>query len=314
VRSRPESEKKERELPEAEVYIPVRTRAQKPEIRLSGEESVSRLKSSLKGSTPIGATPIIQNGIPWRINRYLASCGYGSRRQVEDYVLAGRVEVNGKKVTGLDVRIAAGDVVCVDGKVVSPNESSLYYALNKPEGYVVSNRRFPGEDNIYDLLPENLQNLKYAGRLDKNSRGLVILSTDGQFIAAVTHPRRRLTKRYLVTVDRLIPEGELQTLFYKGIESEGELLRAIRVAIADRERRVVEVVLGEGKKRQIRRMFKSLNIEVLDLFRIAVGFLDLTKKGIQEGKYAPFTPSELLYGKEGKQPKDLPASFNPWGR
>jgi len=220
--------------------------------------------------------------------------------------------VNGAKIETLDVKIKPGDTVCVDGRLVTLPTHSLYYALNKPMGYVVSNRRFHSDPTIYDLLPEELHSLKYAGRLDKNSRGLVILSNDGQFIAAVTHPGRRLTKRYRVVLDVLPPEEMLRKSFYSGVESEGEVLRAIRVSVVDREKKVVEVVLGEGKKRQIRRMFKELNVRVIDLYRVAVGFFDMKNHPIAEGKAIPFSPSELLYGVASPQEELLPAHFNPW--
>ncbi|MCE9598823.1 MAG: pseudouridine synthase [Spirochaetia bacterium] len=222
----------------------------------------------------------------------------GARRDVERYILAGRVEVSGRVVKDLAFRISRSDTVRVDGQLIKMPENK-YYVMNKPVGVICSHRRF-GEDKILaDYLPEELKGLKYAGRLDRDTRGLVVLSTDGAFLNAIAHPTRRLTKKYLVKVEMLPTEKELARSFYKGIEDEGDILRAHSVHIRDRQTGIVEVVLGEGKNRQIRRMFESLGLNVLDLFRVAVGFYDLEKEPLAEGQSREVDPNILLYG-DGK--------------
>ncbi|MEQ9365892.1 MAG: pseudouridine synthase [Leptospirales bacterium] len=228
-----------------------------------------------------------------RINRYLANAGYGSRREVEGIVRAGRVQINGQEIRELFVRVGTGDEVLVDGRSTRLPESQSYYLLNKPPGYVVSRRGGREEKTIYDLLPPNLQGLKYAGRLDKDSRGLLMLSSDGEFIHAVSHPSKRIWKYYRVAVDRLPPEQELRDRFVRGVTEGGELLRARALRVIDRESGIVEMTLGEGRKRQIRRMFRALGIQVHDLFRYAIGPFDLEKRGIPEGECAAFDPDEL---------------------
>lgn len=228
-----------------------------------------------------------------RINRYLANAGFGSRREVEGIVRAGRVQVNGESIQELFVRIGPGDAVLVDGRPTEIPVDQLYYLLHKPRGYVVSRRGGREEKTIYELLPQNLQGLKYAGRLDKDSRGLLLLSSDGDFIHAVSHPSKRIWKYYRVQVDRLPPEEELRDQFVRGIAEGGELLRARAIRVIDRPGGVVEMTLGEGRKRQIRRMFRALGIEVIDLFRYAIGPFDLEKRKIPEGDLASFDPDEL---------------------
>ena len=246
---------------------------------------------------------------PVRINRYLARAGYGSRRQVEDYVTSGRVKLNGKVVEALDTKVGPGDLVTLDGKRVRFTEGHIYQAFNKPMGYTVSAKSFPGSPSIYEILPESLHGLKYAGRLDKESRGLVVLSNDGEFLNQVMHPARRVTKRYIVTLDELPEAEELTRSFYKGVVDDGELLRAVRVGILDRADRTVEVILSEGRKRQIRRMFQALDVKVLDLYRVSVGFLSLENHPVKEGETFSFEPEEL-FGMKKSDP--VLGDFNPW--
>lgn len=246
---------------------------------------------------------------PVRINRYLARAGYGARRQVEDFVTSGRVKVNGKLVTALDTKVGPGDLVTLDGNRVRFTEGHIYAGFNKPPGYAVSAKSFPGNPSIYEILPEHCQGLKYAGRLDRDSRGLLVLSNDGEFLNQVMQPARRVTKRYLVTLDELPEAEELSGNFYRGIVDDGEMLRAVRVGIVDREKKVVEVILSEGKKRQIRRMFAALDIEVLDLFRLSVGFLSLDDHPVEEGQIFTFEPEEL-FGMKKYDP--ALGDFNPW--
>ena len=251
---------------------------------------------------------------PMRINRYLAVCGLGSRRQVESYVTRGRVSLNGKKISGLDAKVNFNDTVQVDGKTIRFDGVFTYLAMNKPPGYTVSKRRFKNDRTIYELLDETQHHVKYAGRLDRDSRGLLILSDDGNFITAVTHPSRRITKKYHVTVDHLTEMNEIQREFSRGIYDEGELLKAVRVRILDKEKKIIEVVLGEGKKRQLRRMFRALGMKIIDLYRVSVGFLSLENLKIQEGQTAAFNPDHLLYGSGTDQGNDseILKNFNPW--
>ncbi|MCB1171434.1 MAG: hypothetical protein KDK25_13900, partial [Leptospiraceae bacterium] len=246
---------------------------------------------------------------PVRINRYLARAGFGSRRQVEDYVTAGRVKINGKTVTALDSRVGPGDMVTLDGRQVHFTEGHIYMGFNKPAGYAVSAKSFPGSPSIYEILPRDCQGLKYAGRLDRDSRGLLVLSNDGEFLNQVMHPARRVTKRYIVTLDELPEAEELSGAFYRGVVDEGELLRAVRVGIISRPEKQVEVILSEGKKRQIRRMFASLDVKVLDLYRVSVGFLSLENHAVKEGSTFSFEPEEL-FGTKKSDP--VLGDFNPW--
>ncbi len=304
------------EVIQVESYVPRGTRGSLlPPGRQheKGERSsvLNNLKKSLKGER-VGL--LKEDGV-YRINRYLAAAGFGSRRDAERYVLEGRVMVGTRVVTNLDARVKPGDLVTVDGKVVGLPETFFYYAMNKPAGYEVTAKGSPyAEKTIYDLIPENLQSLRYAGRLDKETRGLLILSTDGKFIQAISHPGTRLIKKYIATVSELPPEDILRKSFLRGIEDGGELLRALSVTVLDRKMKRVEIVLGEGRNRQIRRMFKFHKIRVLDLYRQAIGSFDLSRVAIEEGEMRPVEPADILTGKSAARSggTKILQDFDPW--
>lgn len=235
----------------------------------------------------------------YRLNRFLSQAGLGSRRKVEsEFILAGRVSVNGHVNRVLHTRITPRDKLCVDGKQIRLPQSFRYYVLHKPKGYVVSSVPQKTQKTIYELLPANLHSLKYAGRLDKESRGLVVLSDDGVFIQFLSHARFQTPKRYRVALDR-IPENleDLTELPCKqGIRYEDSLLRAEQVRILSSKARGklkekwIEIVLLEGSKRHIRRMMEALGLQVLDLYRYAIGNVDLDRMALPEKKYRSIKP------------------------
>lgn len=229
-----------------------------------------------------------------RINRYLAVCGLGSRRSVEDLVRAGRVSVNGVVVERLDLRIGPDDRVSVDGKVIRPVSEHRYVALNKPVGFEVSHKPRGGRPSVFSLLPAELSHLRYAGRLDADSRGLLLLSNDGSFVQAITHPSHNLRKTYLVRLSGEVDRPRVVESFTKGIRSGGELLRAHSARF--REDGTLQMVLGEGRNRQIRRMAQALGLFVEDLFRTAVGNYDLEEHPLKSGAFATIEPGQVVPG------------------
>lgn len=233
-----------------------------------------------------------------RINRYLALCGIGSRREVEQYILNGKVSVNGVIVKDLSYKIKKEDLVIYDGKRITPQKYHIYLAVNKPKGYVVSKKTNKNEKSIYSLIPSSITktyNLGYAGRLDKDSRGLVILTSDGLYIQHITHPKYKVLKKYYVQLDTPLAENDFNLLVGKGVINKKEKLKALSISVKDASKKIYEVILNEGKKRHIRRMFGALLYEVLDLYRVAIGKLDLETLKIQEGEYKEFDPS-LVWG------------------
>ncbi|OGS33925.1 MAG: hypothetical protein A2293_02480 [Elusimicrobia bacterium RIFOXYB2_FULL_49_7] len=225
-----------------------------------------------------------------RINRYLALCGLGSRRECESIVLEGRVAVNGTQVETLSFKVdREKDSVSVNGTKVKPSEEHLYIMLNKPPGYVVS-RDGEGLKSVYELLTGQPKNLAYAGRLDTASEGLLLFSTNGEFINRLTHPRYGFSKIYLVTVDSPLSEAARQT-FRRGIRlEEGMTLPAQIEAIAPGGTQY-RIILHEGKNRQIRRMMEALGVKVLRIRRVAYG--NLTLGNLKSGLFRHLTENEL---------------------
>lgn len=225
------------------------------------------------------------------LQKIIAASGQSSRRQGEKLIRSGRVQVNGAKAVIGDMADIEEDVITIDGRALKAPAAPIYIKLNKPAGYTCTNRPFPGEKNIFTLVnvPERLF---AVGRLDKNSRGLVLLTNDGALTQNLTHPRFQHGKIYEV---RIVPANyQPETIiakFKKGIdigENDG-IVRAVNIQYL--QNNLFIITLNEGKKRQIRRMFEALNLKVKDLRRTQIGELSLGK--LAEGQWIYLSPSEI---------------------
>jgi 23S rRNA pseudouridine2605 synthase len=207
-----------------------------------------------------------------RINRYLALCGLGSRRNVEALIREGAVKVNGETVTDLACRIEEGHQVEVHGRSAKPPQEHEYILFHKPAGYLCSATDPFGRPTIYDILPLEFRKLHYVGRLDFNSRGLIILTNDGGLTHDLLHPSREVPRTYKVWTRKPLEPEELDKL-RSGMEiGSGELAIPVSVKpLVDH----FEMVLREGKNREIRRMLEVLGHKVVDLQRIRFGGLSL---------------------------------------
>ncbi|MBX7058104.1 MAG: hypothetical protein K1X75_08545 [Leptospirales bacterium] len=221
----------------------------------------------------------------WRINRFLAAAGLGSRRSVERLVREGRIQINDRVVSGLEQRVQTGDRVSCNGQVVAWPQQSRLIALNKPPGYVVSRRPQGGDRSVYLLLPESLHSLAYGGRLDRESRGLLLFSNDGELLQRSAHPSGGVEKRYLVraSLPRGLSPAQMLRQLRDGVRDQGELLQAAKVELCEDGR--FRLSLHGGRKRQIRRMFAAAGAPVLDLYRYAVGNLSLEELRLPEGRW-----------------------------
>ena len=222
-----------------------------------------------------------------RLNRFLALAGLASRRGAEEYIRHGRVTVNGELKTDLATQVAPSDQVRVDGQVVRTQEF-IYLLLNKPADFLTTRSDERSRKTIYDLLPGDLPNLAHVGRLDKESEGLLLLTNDGDLAFRITHPKFKLEKEYLVTLDREYQtEDSLKTK--KGVYlSEG---RARFDAVVKINPRQVRVVLTQGLKRQVRRVFAALGYKVKRLQRVRIG--PLTDRGLRSGEVRFLTQKEV---------------------
>jgi 23S rRNA pseudouridine2605 synthase len=227
-----------------------------------------------------------------RLQKFLADAGVASRRAGEQFILEGRVAVNGETVRLLGSKVDPDrDRVTVDGKVVRAKKL-IYVALNKPVGCVCSRKDELNRPTIYELLPREWDTVQSVGRLDYNSEGLIFLTNDGQFALRLTHPRYGVRKKYVVTVEGQVTSGMLE-LFRQGIFHEGEKLKALagKIISASRAKSVVELELGEGKNREVRRLFESQALTVKKLQRTQIGKIRLGE--LKPGKWRTLNAVEI---------------------
>ncbi len=220
-----------------------------------------------------------------RLQKFLADLGYCSRREAEEWIQDGLVTVNGHiPVLGTKVDLEE-DSVKVRGKLVKVKSKPkrVVLAVNKPRGVLCSNEDPYHEETIFTRLPKPYQGMRLfcAGRLDKESQGLLILTNDGALAQRITHPSHGLIKKYFVTLSKPYEEEDIQALL-KGIRSEGETLKAakvVRVTTGPKADCQLEVHLQQGRKREVRRMFEAMGYWVHRLKRIQIGGYKLRKMG-----------------------------------
>ena len=226
-----------------------------------------------------------------RINKYIASSGFCSRRKADELIEAGRVQVNGKTVTLLGYEIRTKDKVAIDGKTLRMMKLE-YYRFYKPTGYITTSDDEKGRKTIYDILPDELKHLKPVGRLDKDSSGLLILTNDGNLVYELTHPSIKVAKVYRVTVDAFLKVEDLEKLA-KGIEIEKGKIAYCDCEIIERTKNetLLEVTLYQGLNRQIRKMIEYIGHNVVHLKRIRHATIDLV--GLKKGQYKPIKPKQI---------------------
>lgn len=228
-----------------------------------------------------------------RINKYLAQCGVAGRRACDKLISEGRVSVNGT-VADLGLDVEEGDSVKVDGKIVTVQKNE-YYILHKPKGYISTVSDDKGRKTVLDILGSGVGRVYPVGRLDYDSEGLLILTTDGELAQHLTHPSNEVPKTYTVKVEGRLTENDLNPI-RSGIEIEGGYVtKKCRAHIIEtnKEYTKVELTLREGKNREIRKMFAAIGKEVTLLKRTKVGELSL--RGLERGAFRKLTPAEVNY-------------------
>jgi 23S rRNA pseudouridine2605 synthase len=226
-----------------------------------------------------------------RINKLLAAAGLGSRRQVDELITDGRVEIDGKTVTQVGVKVDIDKAkISVDGEPLRRHRP-MYFAVNKPSGVLCTNRDPEGRPRVIDLIPGN-NRLFPVGRLDASSTGLILLTNDGELAQRLAHPKHSVPKQYFVVVAGQVEPDAMRRL-QRGIylaeglaRVDGAKIRKVRKGCTE-----IEITLSEGKNREIRRVLARLGHRVVTLRRTAIGPLKLAM--LQEGGYRPLSPDEV---------------------
>ncbi|MBP3389326.1 MAG: rRNA pseudouridine synthase [Clostridia bacterium] len=227
-----------------------------------------------------------------RLQKFLSERGIASRRKAEELIEAGKVKVNGRPVKLGDKVDPYKDVVTVGGKRVGSAESPTYILLNKPRGYITTMSDEQGRKCVADLLKDVGARVFPVGRLDRESEGLLLCTNDGDFANAMMHPSAHVPKNYRVTLRSEITDEQLNR-FHDGVMLDGRKTAPADIFVISEEpgRTVVEIVLYEGRNRQIRRMCEMMGLEVIRLRRVAMGGVKLGM--LPAGKWRHLDPKEV---------------------
>lgn len=227
-----------------------------------------------------------------RLQKYLSQCAVASRRKAEELILAGKVKVNGKVADLGDKVSPRNDTVTVSGKKVVSNKKLYYIMLHKPRGFITTMEDEMGRKCVAQLVKDVGARVYPVGRLDKDSEGMLIMTNDGEFANYMTHPSKHIPKIYRVTVRPAVTEDILVKL-ETGIEIDGRMTAPADAHIIEKQdnRVVLEIVLYEGRNRQIRKMCEALGLEVARLKRTSIGSIKLGM--LPQGKWRELTDDEV---------------------
>ncbi|MBR4870547.1 MAG: pseudouridine synthase [Alistipes sp.] len=232
-----------------------------------------------------------------RLNRFISQSGVCSRREADEFILAGVVTVNGQVVTELGTKILPTDEVRFNDERLQ-GEKHVYIVLNKPKGYVTSLEDPHADKTVMDLVKDACTERVYpVGRLDKNSLGLLLITNDGDVTRQLTHPSYRKKKIYQVTLDKALTRADMDTLT-EGITLEDGDIFADEVAYASEDKKTVGVEIHSGRNRIVRRMFEHLGYSVQKLDRVY--YAGLTKKNLKRGAWRFLTKDEVMRLKTGQ--------------
>ena len=229
-----------------------------------------------------------------RLQKYLAEAGIASRRKAEEFILQGKIQVNGQVVKELGTKInPKKDEIKYNDKIVKQEERKVYILLNKPIGYVTTVKDQFYRDSVLDLVKVK-ERLVPVGRLDMYTSGALILTNDGEFVYKVTHPKHEIDKTYTVTLKGIVNKEKVDKL-RQGIDIGGYITKSAKVKIlkTDEEKQItrLEIIIHEGKNRQVRKMCESIGHKVLALHRSAIAGIGV--KNIELGKWRYLSKEEI---------------------
>lgn len=235
-----------------------------------------------------------------RLQKYLASCGIASRRKCEEYILEGKVAVNGQIIQTLGTKVNEADEVTFCGKLVKLQEEYVYYMLNKPVGYVTTVQDEKQRQTVLDLIKDESHRVYPVGRLDYNTSGLLLLTNDGELTYGLTHPKHHVNKCYEVRVRGVLNEAAQKAL-KTGVLLDGKMTHPAELKVLRKGEKstVFHLTIHEGRNRQVRRMCEAVGYPVLSLKRVSVG--KLTLDDLELGTYRALTSQEVEYLKRISQ-------------
>lgn len=222
-----------------------------------------------------------------RINKFIASSGMCSRRNAEKYILEGRVKANGQVVTELATVVKENDIVELDNKPIVIEINKRYIMLNKPKGYITTAKEQFSRPSVLDLIDVK-ERIYPVGRLDMDSRGLLLLTNDGEFTNKIIHPTKHIAKQYEVGLKYNIKNEDIEKL-KQGVDIGGYITRPAEVVKVSNN--AIIITIYEGKNRQIRRMCEAIGNKVVDLKRFAIGKLQLGE--LKEGEYTELNYEDI---------------------
>lgn len=241
-------------------------------------------KREKKKPIPSSTTPAVKQSEFTRINKYIANAGVCSRRDADELIAAGEIKINGKVVTELGTKVQRGDKVMYKGKLLVA-EKMVYILLNKPKGFITTTDD-PYERKIVMSLVEKAceERIFPVGRLDRNTTGLLLFTNDGDMAKKLTHPKHNIKKIYHVVLNKPLAKNDLIKI-QDGMELEDGMIRVDKIAYAEEEndKKQIGIEIHSGKNRIVRRIFESLEYDVVRLDRVS--FAGLTKKDVPRGKY-----------------------------
>ncbi|ERM91870.1 pseudouridine synthase [Caldanaerobacter subterraneus] len=229
-----------------------------------------------------------------RLQKYLAECGIASRRKCEEYILQGRVKVNGKVVKELGTKIDPDvDIIEFDDKIVRREEKKVYIMLYKPAGYITSVKDPFGRPTVLDLVKVK-ERIYPVGRLDFDTSGLLLLTNDGELANILMHPKHEIVKTYVAKIKGIPTKGEMER-FENGLIIDGRKTAKAKIRILNVKNgtSVVEIQIHEGRNRQVKKMCKAIGHPVIALKRTKIGELEL--KGLKPGEWRYLTEDEIRY-------------------
>ncbi|MEL7415230.1 MAG: pseudouridine synthase, partial [Pseudomonadota bacterium] len=277
---------------------PVRPILQTPPImskRTPKHDSVRRRRQAARkqrSGPPTETASRPDPDAPMRLNRFLARAGVASRREADTLIADGRITVNGTVTTEMGVKVTADDRVEVDGKPVRPTDLA-YVLLNKPLDTLTTVRDDRGRKTVLDLvsIPNRLKSALFpVGRLDKDTTGALLLTTDGELAHRLMHPSHGAEKLYLVEVNEPVAENDLDRL-RRGVDLDDGPARADHVAFVDADPTRFALRLHEGRNRQVRRMVEAIGRRVESLDRVGYAGLDLAS--LRRGRWRRLDPHEV---------------------